>query len=136
MAAQDRLAALARRALLGGASSSPTQTAIPRGAVARRRDARRRGREHQRPLDRPIVQVRPRVLNRLQLAETLGTEVVHGARIVRLGRVHTELPVEQRPRERAGHPQGRRSRSACVVNGRLGQRGKGAFLRAPPCLIL
>ena len=45
------------------------------------------------------MQVRPRALDLLQLAETVFAEIVHGVCIARLGRVYAELPVEQRPRE-------------------------------------
>ena len=69
-----------------------------RSATGRtRRDARRRGREHERPCDRVDSEVRPRSLNRLQLAQTVRPEVSAGEFIVRPGRVYAELAVEQRP---------------------------------------
>ena len=45
------------------------------------------------------MQVRPRALNLVQLAETVHAEVAERGLIVRPGRVHAELPVELRPRE-------------------------------------
>ena len=45
------------------------------------------------------MQVRPRALDLLQLAQTVLAKVINSAPIVRLLRVHAELPVEQRPRE-------------------------------------
>ena len=49
------------------------------------------------PLNRPIVQVRPRALNLLQLAQTVPAEIINGALLGGLGRVRAELPVERRP---------------------------------------
>ena len=65
----------------------------------RRRNTRRRRREHERPRDRVIVQVWPRSLDLFQLAQTVRAKVADGEFIVRPGRVYAELPVEQRPRE-------------------------------------
>ena len=45
------------------------------------------------------MQVRPRALDLLQLAQTVLAKVINSAPIVRLLRVHAELPVEQRSRE-------------------------------------
>ena len=63
----------------------------------RRRDTRRRRREQQRALHRPVVQVRPGVLDFMQLAQTVFSKIVHDQLVASPGRVRAELPVELRP---------------------------------------
>ena len=76
-------------------------------AQLRGRDARRRGREQQRALDRLVVQVRPGVLDFLQLAQAVRAEIVNGAGVVCLGRVRSELAVPARPAIRPARPRAR-----------------------------
>ncbi len=45
------------------------------------------------------MQVRPRVLDLLQLAQTVPAEIINGALLGGLGRIRAELPVELPPRE-------------------------------------
>ena len=63
----------------------------------RRRDTRRRRREQQHALHRPVVQVRPGVLDFMQLAQTVFSKIVHDQLVASPGRVRAELPVELRP---------------------------------------
>ena len=53
----------------------------------------------QKALGRRIIQFRPGQLDLDQLLENLTTEVLDGALVAGLGRVHSELPVERRPGE-------------------------------------